>query len=128
MIYGHGDDVYAIKEKLKANFSTNVWMEGPHEKLVEAIAKMAGSVANYPEPNGEPLRQILAVHHGLTPANLIVNNGTAESIYLICQHFQNTEATILIPTFAEYEDAARINHISCHFMPWKDIKEEFLFC
>ena len=127
MIYGHGDDIYAIEEKLKANFSTNVWMEGPNEKLVEAVAQMAGSIANYPEPNGEPLREMLAIHHGLTTADLMVNNGTTESIYLICQCFQNTEATILVPTFSEYEDAAMINHISCRFMPWKEMKSEFSF-
>ena len=54
MIYGHGDDIHAVKHTLKANFSSNVWREGPHEKLVEAVANSAASIANYPEPDAEP--------------------------------------------------------------------------
>ena len=60
----------------------------------------------------------------LQPENFIVHNGTTESIYQLCQCFQGSSATILIPTFAEYEDAARINRIQCHFLSWKALSEK----
>lgn len=127
MIYGHGDDIHAVKHTLKANFSSNVWREGPHEKLVEAVANSAASIANYPEPDAEPLKRSLAIHHGLMAEHFMASNGTAESIYLICQCFRDTSATIIVPTFSEYEDAARINGISCHYIPWRDVKQSLSF-
>ncbi|TRX62757.1 histidinol-phosphate aminotransferase family protein [Fulvivirga sp. M361] len=127
MIYGHGDDIYRVEQELKANFSSNVWMEGPNEKLVETIANKVERIANYPEPDAEPLKQSLAIHHGLTPQHFMVCNGTAESIYLICQCFRDTSATIIVPTFSEYEDAARINGISCQFISLKEVKASLSF-
>lgn len=127
MIYGHGDDIYQINGEIKANFSSNVWMKGPSPQLLDAIRQMADVVSHYPEPNAQPLREALAEHHRLRPENFIVHNGTTESIYQLGQCFQDTSATILIPTFAEYEDAAKINRIRCHFLAWEDLPEESLF-
>ena len=127
MIYGHGDDIHAMKHELNANFSSNVWMEGPHEKLVEAVANSAASIANYPEPDAAPLKRSLAFHHSLTAEHFMVSNGTAESIYLTCQCFRDTSASIIVPTFSEYEDAARINGISCQFIPWHEAKRSLSF-
>lgn len=118
MIYGHGDDAYKYPDKVKANFSSCVWPEPPHPRVVQLLREGITALKGYPEPNGDTLCSALATFHQVTPAHVLATNGAAEAFYLIAQAFHHTDATIYYPTFAEYEDAAVLHEIACQFQPF----------
>ncbi len=121
MIYGHGDDIHQSEFEIKANFSSNVYYGGPHPQLLRYLSDNIRNISNYPEPNADSYRKELGQFHGIGDQQFLVTNGTAEAIYLICQAFHGTSATIFTPTFAEYEDAACLHKISCHFEDFRSI-------
>jgi threonine-phosphate decarboxylase len=59
---------------------------------------------------------MLAEKYMLTPAHVVLTNGAAEAFYLIAQAWRGTSATIVVPTFSEYEDAATLHDIALTFI------------
>lgn len=123
MIYGHGDDLYAYPQGIHANFSSNVWHQGPHSHLLSSLQQAIPALGSYPDPNGDAIRHQLAQKHGLTPQHFILTNGAVEAFYLIAQAWRQTAATIFTPTFSEYEDAVTLHNISLTFLPEEHISD-----
>ena len=124
MLYGHGDDLHAFeKAQITANFSTNVWPEGPHPLLLSKLAASIKQLDAYPEPAGKPFVEQLSAFYNVSAQHFLATNGTADAIYLIAQVFRKRTVTIFIPTFAEYEDAARLHQIECSFCNWNEIEK-----
>lgn len=111
MINGHGSDIFRYKEKIVADFSSNVWYEGMPEGLTDRIASQLEKLVHYPQPDAGDLGKKLAQHHQLTPQNILVTNGASEAFYLLAQYFSGRCSVIPQPAFAEYRDACSIfNH------------------
>jgi len=111
MLHGHGDDGYRAAREVKANFSSNVWYEGPHSLLLEELAAAVNEVGNYPEPAAESLTRDLEEQCNVRENQILVCNGATEAFYLLAQVFAGADSTIVVPAFAEYEDSCRIfNH------------------
>ena len=126
MLQGHGDDGYLYKQTLAADFSTNVWYGGAPDGLKEHLFQQWEKVQRYPEVLAESLREKIAGFYGFSTENILVTNGSTESIYLVAQAFQESRATIAIPAFAEYEDACSLFHHRISFLPWADLENETL--
>lgn len=132
MIYGHGDDAYKYEIEFKANFSSNVWYERTSNKLIDHLKEQLSSIANYPTPNADELGEKIAVHHQLTPENILVTNGATEAFYLIANQFYGKKTAIGTPTFSEYEDASVRNNIELTYYDRSDLlninfKEDLVF-
>jgi threonine-phosphate decarboxylase len=117
MLHGHGDDAYKYTVPINHNFSSNVWHEGIHPRLLEVLWTALEKTGNYPDPAAEELSILAAQHHGLEPENCLFTNGATEAFYLIAQAFARQSATLFIPTFAEYEDACTCHEISFDSFP-----------
>lgn len=92
-------------------FSSNINPYGPPPAVVEALrqACRAETIARYPDRLSLDLRDGLAHLHGITPAHILVGNGTADILWLIgLQFLRGRRVAILGPTFGEYANAARI--------------------
>lgn len=112
MIFGHGDDTYRFGDKIKMNFSSNVYFGADYSALKEHLMAHFDVVGHYPEPEAETLEHILAEHLGVSENAVMVTNGANEAIYLIAQLYQGWASVIPQPTFNEYEDACRFfNHL-----------------
>ncbi|HTI08959.1 MAG TPA: aminotransferase class I/II-fold pyridoxal phosphate-dependent enzyme [Puia sp.] len=122
MLYGHGDNGYLHPRELLADFSSNVWHGGEPAGLKEHIFQRWGLVNKYPEVLAESLTASISRYHELDPENILINNGTTESIYLIAQLFQGRSSTIVFPSFAEYEDACRMHQHSLQLVPWQELE------
>ena len=109
MLFGHGDDFYDIAQHIKINYSSNVWYGAELTPLKNHIYQTFEQISRYPEPDAASLRQTLAEAHGISPDNLLVTNGSITAFYLIADAWQGAKSTILIPSFAEYEDACRLH-------------------
>lgn len=121
MLHGHGDDGYRYPHAIRADFSTNVWYGGEPDGLKDYLFDRWSRVNRYPEVAAERLADQMAVRKGLLPGQVLVHNGTAESIYLLAQAFAGAGTTIVCPSFSEYEDACRLHGHQLTFLPWEDL-------
>ena len=121
MIHGHGDDIGQYGETIRANFSSNVWYGGLNPGLAAHLQDKIDLITHYPDPAAETLQQAAAASYGLHPNQVLVTNGATEAIYLIAQAFRDRSATILLPTFSEYEDACRIHGLDITWLSWDKI-------
>ena len=83
---------------------------GPAPASLAIMQEMITKVAAYPDGNCYYLKNALAEFLGVTPANLIVGNGSDEIIKLIAEAFleEGEEAIVADPTFSEYDFAVKI--------------------
>lgn len=123
MFQGHGDDAYLQKQSVLADFSTNVYDGGTPPGLKEYLFSNWDKVHRYPEVLAESLTQKIASHYNFPNESILVTNGTTESIYLIAQAFKNSRSAIVIPAFAEYEDACRMHDHALSFMDWEMLEQ-----
>lgn len=121
MVYGHGDDVFRYGDKVKINFSSNVYSQADYTELKVHLMQHFDVVGHYPEPDAHTLECLLAKKLGVKENTVMVTSGANEAIYLIAQLYKGWSSIIPQPTFSEYEDACRMfNHIISY-----DVKDEF---
>ena len=118
MLHGHGDDAYRYAYEILADFSTNVWYGGEPAGLKEQLFNQWHLIRKYPEVLAESVNLLVAQHHHLQPEQVLISNGTTESIYLIAQAFGGKRTLIATPAFAEYEDACQMHQHQLAFVPW----------
>lgn len=115
MLNGHGDDIYSHQTKIVSNFSSNIYNKSDLSGLREHLVLQLSSIHSYPEPDGASLKEVIAQIENINNDEIWLTNGATEAIYLIAQKFREQKASILIPTFSEYEDACLINKIKLSF-------------
>jgi threonine-phosphate decarboxylase len=123
MLQGHGDDVV---ENIDINFSSNVWYGAKNFWLQEHLNKNFEVISRYPEVLPQRLIEQIAQHYELTSQQILVTNGATEAIYLIAQTFQNSDTTIISPTFSEYADACILNKHKIHYISEPDFTNALL--
>lgn len=127
MLHGHGDDGYRHSYPIVADFSTNVWYGGEPAGLKEYVFNQWLTINRYPEVLAESLAAQIATHHGVAPTQVLVSSGTTESIYLVAQAWAGQRSTVLVPAFAEYEDACRQHQHHVQFLPWEALQPAHQF-
>ncbi len=126
MINGHGDDLHHFVGEIKYNFSSNVYHNGCPDTLIKTLRHSINKIQNYPSPAANELNKVAAHHFKLNEEQFLFTNGATEAFYLIAQQYREQTATILGPTFSEYEDACKINQVKHHFISWDEItKHQF---
>lgn len=90
------------------DFSSNVNPFGPPPGVAEALA--SADLVGYPDRESLALRRLLAERHNARMENIVVGNGTAELIWLVCFAFLSPGDTIIqaAPTFGEYARCAEL--------------------
>jgi len=110
MIEGHGNNIYQYKTKIVADFSSNIVYQGISKDLAEFISQKINTINNYPEPDAGSLQEMIAIHHNILPNNILATNGSTEAFYLLGLLFYGKRSAIIIPSFAEYEDACKVHN------------------
>jgi histidinol-phosphate aminotransferase len=118
----HGAFDYAELEQLVLNpdelldFSVNSNPYGPSPQVQAALA--AVPLDRYPDRESLRLRRKLAEHLDISPARILVGNGGAELLWLICFTFLERGERVLIigPTFGEYSRSAAL--MGAHIETW----------
>ncbi len=126
MLDGHGDDVWKYGV-IRANFSSNVLYGPLNAGLQRHLQERITTVANYPEVDGRTVQAAAAAAYGVLTDQVLVTNGATEAIYLAAQAFSGGSATILTPTFSEYEDACRLFGLQVRLQSWETVEDEDLF-
>ncbi len=123
MLNGHGDDRYQFSQTITADFSSNVWFEGPQPALLEHLQQRMATIGNYPEPDAGTLRRKIARNHKVGLEQVLTFNGSVDAFYTLALAFQSARSAILIPGFAEYEDACRLHNHRLSFFRENEIQE-----
>lgn len=124
MLFGHGDDFYNSPREITINFSSNVWHGANLDKLKEHLNTQFDKLTRYPEPDAATLKRLLARRYEVSEENLVVTNGSITAFYLIAQAWKGAKSTIAVPSFSEYEDAARLHgHEITFFSTSEDLSE-----
>lgn len=125
MLHGHGNDIFNAKHPVKADFSSNVVPTGMDADLMAHIVSTIHCAANYPEPDAATLCKAIAIHERIKPDNIIVTNGSTEAFYLTAQLFSGSSSVITIPSFSEYEDAAKSHQHQLSFLPLNHLHKSY---
>lgn len=107
-VWVHLKETNSLKNTL-IDFSANINPLGLPSKTKKVMMKNFSFLANYPDPGYKHLKKSLAIFHNINPGNLLVGNGSTEIIHLIPKVFKSKNVLIPIPSFSEYEFAARTN-------------------
>ena len=107
----HGGNVFSMARQLGtaatgiADFSASINPLGLSPLVRQAIASALDSLVHYPDTDYEELKQALAALHGVSPACIVVANGSTELIYRLPDLLPGRRALIISPAFSEYERA-----------------------
>jgi len=108
----HGG-LYSIKNPNQeiVDFSSNVNPLGCYSGVKKFLKKQLDSISEYPDSESRKLRSNIKWYTGLNESQIIVGNGATEIIYNFCLAFLNKKTKVLIPvpTFSEYEKAAKLS-------------------
>ena len=108
MTYGHGDDKYRYGDRIKMNFSSNIYQRADLTELKDYLATRLDAIGNYPEPEPRALEALIAEKLEISADMVMVTNGANEAIYLIAQLYRHWASVIPQPTYNEYADACRM--------------------
>ena len=107
MIYGHADDTFRYGDKLKLNFSSNIYAWADLSGLKEHLMQHFEVVCHYPESEPSILEKMLAKHLGVPENTVMITSGANEAIFLIAQLYKGWASIIPQPTFTAYEYACK---------------------
>ena len=107
--YEHGGQVYDAAGNLGdwLDFSANINPLGLSEKILRTLTENLRGLVNYPDPNASELKRAISRHYDVPEKNLVVLNGAAEFFYLYLNVTRPKRVVIPVPSFSEYDRAAR---------------------
>lgn len=107
--YEHGGRVYDETGATENffDFSANINPLGFPDSVRLALQKNFAGIVNYPDPDALELKTAICRRYDVRPENLVLLNGAAEFFYLYANTFRPKKVLIPVPSFSEYERAAR---------------------
>lgn len=104
-----------ITEAIKLASNENPY--GPPPGAVEAIRQHAAGVSRYPDGDARVLKASLAERHGVSPAHVLVGNGSSEILELVIKTFAgpgdevvfSSRAFIMYPLYARAAGAVEVS-------------------
>jgi threonine-phosphate decarboxylase len=106
--YDHGGNIFDVARQLGTepsniiDFSASINPLGVSSKVRESIICALDSLVHYPDNAHSELKQALGTCHGLSPANIVIGNGSTELIYHLPAMLPGSRALVISPSFNEY--------------------------
>ncbi len=104
--------------------SSNENPRPPHPKIVAAVTVALQDANRYPASGSPELTRALARHHGITPDEIMVGNGSNEIIDLLVRAFVAPGENVVfpVPSFIVYGLIARICGVDGVGIPCRDYR------
>ena len=99
------------------DLSANINPFGPPPGVWESLQHGMVDIVNYPDPDSLALRKTLSNQLGIPTESIMVGNGAGDLIFTIVQALKPKKVAIPIPTFSEYERAARSVGAEVSYIP-----------
>jgi threonine-phosphate decarboxylase len=107
------------------DFSSNVNPLGFPLAIKNGLKKNLTLFSIYPDSDSSKLRNSLEKHTGIPKDQIVVGNGATEIIYNFCKAFLNKRNVLIpIPTFGEYESAARLHGTKISYFKTMNLNED----
>lgn len=107
------------------DFSSNVNPLGYPPTVKKVFKKNLSLLSIYPDPDSNELRDRLEKYMKISKNQIVVGNGATELIYNYCKAFLRGKRVLIpIPTFQEYESAARLNGAKISFFKTIDLNQD----
>lgn len=115
--FEHGGQIYDSDGKAGdwLDFSANINPLGVSEKIRSAIIKNIDGIKNYPDSNATELKNAISQRYKVSAENLVLVNGAAEFFYLYLNVVRPQKILIPVPSFSEYERAARAGNADIEY-------------
>jgi threonine-phosphate decarboxylase len=124
----HGG-IYSIKSQKPGiiDYSSNINPLGCHPGVQKYIKKHMKLLSVYPDSDSLELKKNLKWYTKVPEDQIVVGNGATEIIYNFCQAFLNKKTPVLIPipTFSEYEVAAKLQNSKILFFKTMNLNDDF---
>ncbi len=133
LTFEHGGNIYEVERRYRKeviDFSANINPLGLPESIKKTIYKNFDKISHYPDPRARNITKKIAKYWEIDEKNILLGNGSIELIYLIMSTFKPKITLIPVPTFSEYECAARNIKSRIQFLRLRE-KDGFrlnLFC
>ncbi len=90
------------------------------------LKRQLGSISEYPDSDSVNLRKSLQWYCKIPYEQIVIGNGATEIIYNFCQAFLNKKTHVLIPipTFGEYEAAAKLSGCDIIFFKTMNLESD----
>ena len=118
-LYQHGGNIYEIEPKRRdflLDFSANINPLGIPSRIKKLLHRQLKNLVHYPDSEAHCLRVRLAQYWKVKEENVLVGNGSTELIYLVLNAFRPASVALPVPSFTEYERAARISKCRLRFV------------
>ena len=107
------------------DFSSNVNPLGFPPSVRKVLGKSTALFSVYPDPDSTALRKGLERYTGIPSGQITVGNGATEIIYNFCKAFvHGRKALVAVPTFGEYESAARLEGAKISYFETMDLNRD----
>ena len=94
MLFGHGDDTYRYGDRVKANFSSNIYQKADLSELKAYLSQHLDAIMHYPAPVAQELEEMIADKLQIPANRVMVTSGANEAIYLIAQLYHGWSSII----------------------------------
>jgi len=106
------------------DFSSNINPLGIPSSVKKILKKNFDAIQHYPDLDSSELISSLKKYTHLDKSNLVVGNGAIEIIYNFCFAFLSEKKVLIsIPTFQEYETAAKLNNSKVSYFKTLNLSE-----
>ncbi len=117
----HGGNLRRAREVYGQNIfldlSANINPFGPPKGVWDRIRETLQDIVHYPDPESKQLRTELALQFQHPINDIMVGNGVGELIFTLVQSLKPRKVAIPIPSFSEYEQAARAASAEISYIP-----------
>ena len=110
----HGGKIFEFAARQRCrieevtDFSASINPLGPSPLALQAIQEHLSALVHYPDRACRPLREALGRLYELEAVLILIGNGSTELIHLIPGALNLRRLLIPVPSFSEYEAAARL--------------------
>jgi len=120
----HGGKSSLIRSDV-IDFSSNITPIGVPQSVKIILKKSLNNIQKYPDSSSSEVISSLKKYTKLDDSYLTVGNGAIEIIYNFCFAFltKNTKVLIPVPTFQEYEIAAKLNNCKILYFKTTNLSE-----
>ncbi|MBI5860507.1 MAG: histidinol-phosphate aminotransferase family protein, partial [Nitrosarchaeum sp.] len=108
------------------DFSSNISPIGTSSLVRKTIKNQLDTVQIYPDSESTQLRKNLQHYIKIPHSQIVIGNGATEIIYNFCQAFLSNKTSVLIPipTFGEYESAAKLSGAKVLFFKTMNLEKD----
>lgn len=121
--FTHGGNLYSNRGSFNnglIDFSSNINPLGIPQTVKRMLQKEFGRSLHYPDPDARSLKNIMAQYWNIPKSNILLGNGSVELIYLILSVIRPKTVMVPMPTFSEYERAAKAVGSRIRFLPLRE--------